>query len=216
MSGGVSAACAVGLAVALAAGLATGQRERQLAQLELNGLANGYALTLQFGISTYMRKIVALRTLFDTVGTTTSRDQFATFYEAASQRPDRHRRHGMAAARAAGPAGGARTRRGTRGDFRATVSNPSIRTAPARPLRIGTNTSRYSMPRPSLLILRHTVRITMTAACGSGRLRSLAMTIARLPVRIWRCEGTASAFWWLRRCTVRVHPTRQCRNEGSI
>jgi PAS domain-containing protein len=73
------AACAVGLVLSLAAALATGQRERELAQLELNGLANGYALTLQFGISTYMRKIDALRTLFDTVGTTISRDQFATF-----------------------------------------------------------------------------------------------------------------------------------------
>jgi diguanylate cyclase (GGDEF)-like protein len=72
-------ACVVGLALALGAALATGQRERELAQLELNGLANGYALTLQFGISTYMRKIDALRTLFDTVGTTISRDQFATF-----------------------------------------------------------------------------------------------------------------------------------------
>ena len=105
------AACAVGLVLSLAAALATGQRERELAQLELNGLANGYTLTLQFGISTYMRKIDALRTLFDTVGTTISRDQFATFYEAASQRPNRDPRHGMAAACAAGPAGGTRKRR---------------------------------------------------------------------------------------------------------
>ncbi len=69
----------VGLALSLAAALATGQREIQLAQIELNGLANGYALTLQFGINTYMRKVAALRTLFDTVGSTVSRDQFATF-----------------------------------------------------------------------------------------------------------------------------------------
>ena len=46
------AACAIGLVLSLAAALATGQRELQLAQIELNGLANGYALTLQFGIST--------------------------------------------------------------------------------------------------------------------------------------------------------------------
>jgi len=46
------AACVVGLALSLAAALATGQREIQLAQIELNGLANGYALTLQFGINT--------------------------------------------------------------------------------------------------------------------------------------------------------------------
>ena len=72
------AACAIGLVLSLAAALATGQRERQLAQIELNGLANGYALTLQFGISTYMRKVTALRTLFDTVGTV-SREQFASF-----------------------------------------------------------------------------------------------------------------------------------------
>ena len=39
-------ACAIGLALSLAAALATGQRELQLAQTELNGLANGYALTL--------------------------------------------------------------------------------------------------------------------------------------------------------------------------
>ena len=52
--------------------------ELQLAQIELNGLANGYALTLQFGISTYMRKVTALRTLFDTFGTV-SREQFASF-----------------------------------------------------------------------------------------------------------------------------------------
>ena len=71
-------ACAVGLVLSLAAALATGQRELQLAQIELNGLANGYALTLQFGISTYMRKVTALRTLFDTFGTV-SREQFASF-----------------------------------------------------------------------------------------------------------------------------------------
>ena len=64
--------------LSLAAALATGQRELQLAQIELNGLANGYALTLQFGISTYMRKVAALRTLFDTFGTV-SREQFASF-----------------------------------------------------------------------------------------------------------------------------------------
>jgi diguanylate cyclase (GGDEF)-like protein len=67
------------LALSLAAALATGQRELQLAHIELNGLANGYALTLQFRISTNMRKVDALRALFDTVGTTVSRDQFATF-----------------------------------------------------------------------------------------------------------------------------------------
>src|SRR3954451_2457912 len=72
------AACAIGLTLSLAAALATGQRELQLAQIELNGLANGYALTVQFGINTYMRKVIALRTLFDTFGTV-SREQFAAF-----------------------------------------------------------------------------------------------------------------------------------------
>ena len=110
------AACAVGLALSLAAALATGQRELQLAQIELNGLANGYALTLQFGISTYMRKVDALRTLFDTVGTTVSRDQFATFTKQLLSDQIADCRHGVASPRAAGAAGGARTRRSARGD----------------------------------------------------------------------------------------------------
>ena len=77
---------------------------------------------------------------------------------------------------------------------RITISNPSSRTAPAPARRIGTNISRYSTPRPRLLILQYTVWISMTATCGSGRLTPLAMMIARLPVRISRCGENRVGF----------------------
>ena len=125
---------------------------------------------------------------------TVSRDQFATFYEAASQRSDRHRRHGMAAARAAGAARGSTNAPERARGLRATTSNPSCRTAPARPLRIETSISRSSTPQPRLLILQSTVWISMMAACGSGRLRPLATRIGRRPVRILRCGAIVSAF----------------------
>ena len=151
-------ACVVGLALALGAALATGQRERELAQLELNGLANGYALTLQFGISTYMRKIDALRTLFDTVGTTISRDQFATFTKQLLS--DQIAILGMAwLPRVPRDQREAHERAGAREGIPDTISNPSSRTAPAPVRRIGTNISRYSTPRPRLLILQYTVWI---------------------------------------------------------
>ena len=40
-------------------------REEQLAKLELGTRANTYALTLQFGIASFTRKVAGLRALFD-------------------------------------------------------------------------------------------------------------------------------------------------------
>ena len=50
----------------------------QLAELELNARASSYALTLQFGITAYMRKVSGLRTLFDSK-VSVSREEFQTF-----------------------------------------------------------------------------------------------------------------------------------------
>jgi CHASE1-domain containing sensor protein len=50
----------------------------QLAELELNARASSYALTLQFGITAYMRRVSGLRTLFDSK-VSVSREEFETF-----------------------------------------------------------------------------------------------------------------------------------------
>ena len=208
------AACAIGLVLSLAAALATGQRELQLAQIELNGLANGYALTLQFGISTYMRKVTALRTLFDTFGTV-SREQFASFSKqllteqvaivgmAWLPRVPREQRE-------------EHERAGAQEGLLGYHSDPPGRTAPERPLRIETSISRSSMPQPRLLILRSMARISMMAACGNGRLRALATMIGWRPVRILCWKESASAFWWQLRYTVGVYRMGRCRSAGSI
>ena len=69
---------ATGLAVSLSASYAVWHREMQLAELELNARASSYALTLQFGITAYMRKVSGLRTLFDSK-VSVSREEFETF-----------------------------------------------------------------------------------------------------------------------------------------
>jgi CHASE1-domain containing sensor protein len=67
-----------GLALSLAASYAVWHREVQLAELELSSRASSYALTLQFGITAYIRRLSGLRTLFDSKVNVT-RQEFATF-----------------------------------------------------------------------------------------------------------------------------------------
>jgi diguanylate cyclase (GGDEF)-like protein len=67
-----------GLALSLSASYALWHREMQLAELELNARASSYALTLQFGITAYMRRVSGLRTLFDSKGSV-SREEFESF-----------------------------------------------------------------------------------------------------------------------------------------
>ena len=55
----------VGLALSILAWSAVWNREEQLAKLELGTRANTYALTLQFGIASFTRKVAGLRALFD-------------------------------------------------------------------------------------------------------------------------------------------------------
>jgi diguanylate cyclase (GGDEF)-like protein len=68
----------IGLALSLLASYAVWHRENQLAELELNARASTYALTLQFGITAYMRKVSGLRTFFDSKSSV-SREEFDTF-----------------------------------------------------------------------------------------------------------------------------------------
>jgi diguanylate cyclase (GGDEF)-like protein len=72
------AAAGVGLLLSIAVWFAVWHREEQLAGLELNNRANTYALTLQFGINAYMRKVEELRALFDSAGEV-RREEFNKF-----------------------------------------------------------------------------------------------------------------------------------------
>jgi diguanylate cyclase (GGDEF)-like protein len=67
----------LGLALSLSASFAVWHREKQLAELELSARANSYALTLQFGITAYLRKLAGLRALFD-ANSRVSREEFDT------------------------------------------------------------------------------------------------------------------------------------------
>jgi CHASE1-domain containing sensor protein len=75
----------LGLAAAILGLIATGltwfavsHRESELAKLELSSQGSGYALTLQFGIDAYLRKVAGLRALFDS-SDNVSRGQFDKF-----------------------------------------------------------------------------------------------------------------------------------------
>ncbi len=75
----------LGLAAAILGLIATGltwfavsHRESELAKLELSSQGSGYALTLQFGIDAYLRKVAGLRALFDS-SDHVSRGQFEKF-----------------------------------------------------------------------------------------------------------------------------------------
>jgi diguanylate cyclase (GGDEF)-like protein len=65
----------VGLALSILAWSAVWNREEQLTKLELGTRANTYALTLQFGIASFTRKVAGLRALFDST-TNVSRAEF--------------------------------------------------------------------------------------------------------------------------------------------
>jgi CHASE1-domain containing sensor protein len=68
----------IGLALSLSASFAVWHREKQLAELELSARATSYALTLQFGITAYMRKLAGVRALFESISGV-SREEFDTF-----------------------------------------------------------------------------------------------------------------------------------------
>ena len=57
---------------------AVSHRESELAKLELSSQGSGYALTLQFGIDAYLRRVAGLRALFDS-SDHVSRGQFDKF-----------------------------------------------------------------------------------------------------------------------------------------
>jgi diguanylate cyclase (GGDEF)-like protein len=67
----------LGLALSLSAAFTVWHREKQLAELELNARASSYALTLQFGITAYLRKLAGLRASFD-ANSSISREEFDT------------------------------------------------------------------------------------------------------------------------------------------
>ena len=69
----------VGLIASTAAWFAVSLREDRLAALEMASLANGQALTLQVGIGAYLRKVAALRALFESADDKVSRAQFEQF-----------------------------------------------------------------------------------------------------------------------------------------
>jgi diguanylate cyclase (GGDEF)-like protein len=71
------AAGSIGLVLSLSASFAVWHRERQLAELELSARASSHALTLQFGITAYLRKLAGLRALFDS-NSRVSRQEFDT------------------------------------------------------------------------------------------------------------------------------------------
>jgi diguanylate cyclase (GGDEF)-like protein len=70
------AAC-VGLILSLSAALTVWHRANRLAELELTARASNYEQTLQFGINMYMRRVAALRALFES--TNVSRELFEKF-----------------------------------------------------------------------------------------------------------------------------------------
>jgi CHASE1-domain containing sensor protein len=72
------AAAILGLIVSGLTWLVVSHRESELAKLELSSEGSGYALTLQFGIDAYLRRVVALRALFES-SDRVSRGQFDKF-----------------------------------------------------------------------------------------------------------------------------------------
>ena len=72
------AAALLGLIASGLAWFAVSHRESELAKLELSSQGSGYALTLQFGIDAYLRRVVGLRALFDS-SDNVSRGQFDKF-----------------------------------------------------------------------------------------------------------------------------------------
>jgi PAS domain S-box-containing protein len=70
---------ALGLIVSTSAWFAVSQQEDQLAELELASRAEGQALNLQVGITAYLRKVFALRAMFETFEDKVSRAQFEQF-----------------------------------------------------------------------------------------------------------------------------------------
>src|SRR4051812_23963249 len=67
----------VGVILSLSAAFAVWHRANLLAELELTARASNYDQTLQFGINMYMRRVAALRALFES--TSVSRDLFEKF-----------------------------------------------------------------------------------------------------------------------------------------
>jgi len=55
----------VGLILSLSAAFTVWHRANRLAELELTARASNYDQTLQFGINMYMRRVAALRSLFE-------------------------------------------------------------------------------------------------------------------------------------------------------
>ena len=68
----------IGLALFLGLTFVVWHRENQVAEMELNARASNYALTIQFGIDAYLRRVAALAALFDSTGSI-SREQFEKF-----------------------------------------------------------------------------------------------------------------------------------------
>src|SRR3954469_8031288 len=67
----------VGLILSLSAAVTVWHRANRLAELELTARASNYDQTLQFGINMYMRRVAALRSLFES--TNVSRELFEKF-----------------------------------------------------------------------------------------------------------------------------------------
>jgi diguanylate cyclase (GGDEF)-like protein/PAS domain S-box-containing protein len=69
----------LGLIVSTSAWFAISKQENQLAEFELASRAEGQALNLQVGIAAYLRKVFALRAMFETFEDKVSRAQFEQF-----------------------------------------------------------------------------------------------------------------------------------------
>src|SRR3954470_16391165 len=69
----------LGLIASASAWFGLSLRENQLAALELASRADGQALNLQVGITSYLRKVSALRALFESFDENVSRAQFEQF-----------------------------------------------------------------------------------------------------------------------------------------
>ena len=72
-------AAGFGLLLSLAAAFAVGQWERRVSEAEFEGVAETQAVVLQNGMNEYISRLVALRTLFESVNQEITRSEFETF-----------------------------------------------------------------------------------------------------------------------------------------
>src|SRR5262249_12072800 len=72
-------ALGIGFLLSLAGGYAVGQWEERVARVEFEGVAETQVIVMQNGISEYISRLVALRTLFESANEEITRSEFETF-----------------------------------------------------------------------------------------------------------------------------------------